>query len=276
MENCPTCHIFCSHFGFWEFLKYLLLKWNTMENKKEENVFSPKGFFMKLEWYELFATMKPKQFQTIMLNSYNYLLGNELLEMNQFELTIFEYAIKPVLVHNNKVYQEKCAHNARISKKGVEAKAAKKLKVETDLTQNNPMGNLSNPELPKDKSRNKEKDIIKSKEEFKTEIKSEDKVEIKVPAESSIIDKDFEVLNKFKELVKIDSRILEEKDDARFVSECKILAMDAGWYGFFQLVLKSSLVELPELIKIHKTSLDEYSIREIRKHHIFYLNKLLK
>ena len=92
-----------------------------MENKNEENAFSPKGFFMKLEWYELFTTMKPKQFQNVILNSYNYLLGNELLGMNQFESTIFEYAIKPVLVHNNKVYQEKCAHNARISKKGVEA-----------------------------------------------------------------------------------------------------------------------------------------------------------
>lgn len=247
-----------------------------MENKKDEILFNPKGFFMKLEWYELFATMKPKQFQNIILNSYNYMLGNELLGMNQFESTIFEYAIKPVLVHNNKVYQEKCAHNARISKKGVEAKAAKKLKVETDLTQNNPLGIIPNPDLPKDKPRVKEKEIIKNKEEIKNEIKSEDKVEIKVPVESSISDKDFEVLNKFKEIVKIDSRILEEKDDARFVSDCKMLALDAGWYGFFQLVLKSSLLELPELIKIHKTSLDEYSIREIRKHHIFYLNKLLK
>ena len=130
-----------------------------MENKNEENVFSPKGFFMKLEWYELFAAMKPKQFQNVILNSYNYLLGNELLGMNQFESTIFEYAIKPVLVHNNKVYQEKCAHNARISKKGVEAKAAKKLKDETDTTQNNPLGKTTNPELPKDKSITKEKDI---------------------------------------------------------------------------------------------------------------------
>ena len=84
------------------------------------------------------------------------------------------------------------------------------------------------------------------------------------------------VLEKFKELVKIDTRFLDEKDDIQYVNLCKILAEDTGWDGFFQIVLKSSLNELPELIKVHKTSLDEYSIKEIRKHHIFYLNKLIK
>ena len=224
-----------------------------MENKNEENAFSPKGFFMKLEWYELFTTMKPKQFQNVILNSYNYLLGNELLGMNQFESTIFEYAIKPVLVHNNKVYQEKCAHNARISKKGVEAKAAKKLKDETDTTQNNPLGKTTNPELPKDKSITKEKDISKSKDIIKLEGKSEAIVEDAVQIEASTID----------------------KEDFQYVNNCRILAQDAGWFGFFQLVLKSSIRELPELMKIHKSSLDEYSILEIRKHRIFYLKKLL-
>jgi hypothetical protein len=243
-----------------------------MENKNEETVFNPKGFFMKLEWYELFTTMKPKQLQNVILNSYNFLLGNELTGMNQFELTIFKYAIKPVLEHNNKVYQEKCAHNAKISKKGVEAKAAKKLEKETDITQNNPLGNLPNPELPKDISRTKEENIVISKDV----IKSVDTFEIKVPVESGKVDKEFKVLEKFKELVKIDTRFLDEKDDIQYVNLCKILAEDTGWDGFFQIVLKSSLNELPELIKVHKTSLDEYSIKEIRKHHIFYLNKLIK
>lgn len=243
-----------------------------MENKNEENVFSPKGFFMKLEWYELFATMKPKQLQNLMLNSYNFLLGNELLIMNQFESTIFEHVIKPVLLHNNKVYQEKCAHNARISRKGVEAKAAKKLKEETDTTQNNPLGKTTNPELPKDKTITKEKEIVKSKDE----IKSEDIIEIRVPVESSKVDKEYEVLDKFKELVKIDTSCLDENDDIQYVKNCKVLAKEAGWHGFFQIVLKSGLNELPELIKIYKTSLDEYSIKDIRKHHIFYLNKLVK
>ena len=246
-----------------------------MENKNEENAFSPKGFFMKLEWYELFTTMKPKQFQNVILNSYNYLLGNELLGMNQFESTIFEYAIKPVLVHNNKVYQEKCAHNARISKKGVEAKAAKKLKDETDTTQNNPLGKTTNPELPKDKSITKEKDIIKSKDVIKLEGKSEAIVEDAVQIEASTIDQDYIILDRFKELVKIDSNQLEDNEDFQYVNNCRILAQDAGWFGFFQLVLKSSIRELPELMKIHKSSLDEYSILEIRKHRIFYLKKLL-
>ena len=118
----------------------------------------------------------------------------------------------------------------------------------------------------------KEEDIVISKDA----IKSEDTFEIKVPVESGKVDKEFEVLEKFKELVKIDTRFLDENDDIQYVKLCKILAKDTGWDGFFQIVLKSSLNELPELIKIHKTSLDDYSIKEIRKHHIFYLNKLIK
>lgn len=228
-----------------------------MENKNEENLFSPKGFFMKLEWYELFATMKPKQFHNVMLNSYNFLLGNELLEMNQSESQVFMFIIKPVLEHNKKVYADKCAHNASISRKGVEAKAAKKLREEADATQNNPLGKTTNPELPKDKSITKEKDIVKSKVETRN------------------IDEDIIVLENFKELVKIDSNKLEDKEDLQYVNNCKILARDAGWFGFLQLVLKSNIKQLPEVMKIHKSSLDEYSILEIRKHRIFYLKKLL-
>ena len=96
-----------------------------MGNTNEENVKSPKGFYMKYEWYELFETMKPKQFHNVMMNSYNYLLGNELFKMNQSESQVFMFIIKPVLEHNKKVYADKCAHNASISRKGVEAKAAK-------------------------------------------------------------------------------------------------------------------------------------------------------
>ncbi len=246
-----------------------------MENKNEENLFSPKGFFMKLEWYELFATMKPKQFHNVMLNSYNFLLGNELLEMNQSESQVFMFIIKPVLEHNKKVYADKCAHNASISRKGVEAKAAKKLREEADATQNNPLGKTTNPELPKDKSITKEKDINKSKDVIKLDVKSEAIVEDAVQIEASSIDKDYIILDSFKELVKIDTSKLEDNEDFQYVNNCRILAQDAGWFGFFQLVLKSSIKELPELMKIHKSSLDEYSILEIRKHRIFYLKKLL-
>jgi hypothetical protein len=242
-----------------------------MENKNEENLFSPKGFFMKLEWYELFATMKPKQFHNVMLNSYNFLLGNELLEMNQSESQVFMFIIKPVLEHNKKVYADKCAHNASISRKGVEAKAAKKLREEADATQNNPLGKTTNPELPKDKSITKEKDIVKSKVETILEYKTEDEIQV----ETRNIDEDIIVLENFKEKVKIDSNKLEDKEDLQYVNNCKILARDAGWFGFLQLVLKSNIKQLPEVMKIHKSSLDEYSILEIRKHRIFYLKKLL-
>ena len=160
-------------------------------------------------------------------------------------------------------------------KKGVEAKAAKKLKDETDTTQNNPLGKTTNPELPKDKSITKEKDINKSKDEIKLEGKSESIVEDAVQIEASTIDEDFIILDSFKELVKIDSSQLEDNEDFQYVNNCRILAQDAGWFGFFKLVLKSSIKELPELMKIHKSSLDEYSILEIRKHRIFYLKKLL-
>jgi len=150
-----------------------------------------------------------------------------------------------------------------------------KLKDETDTTQNNPLGKTTNPELPKDKSITKEKDINKSKDEIKLEGKSESIVEDAVQIEASTIDEDFIILDSFKELVKIDSSQLEDNEDFQYVNNCRILAQDAGWFGFFKLVLKSSIKELPELMKIHKSSLDEYSILEIRKHRIFYLKKLL-
>jgi hypothetical protein len=244
-----------------------------MGNTNEENVKSPKGFYMKYEWYELFETMKPKQFHNVMMNSYNYLLGNELFKMNQSESQVFMFIIKPVLEYNKKVYQDKCTHNAKISRKGVEAKAEKKLMESTNKTQINPLGNTTNPELPKDKVISKEKDI--SKDEFKLNVKSENKVEDAVQVESSKIDEDFIILDSFKELVKIDISKLEDNEDFQYVNNCRILAQDAGWFGFFQLIFNSSIKELPELIKIHKSSLDEYSLLEIRKHRNFYIKKLL-
>ena len=246
-----------------------------MGNTNEENVKSPKGFYMKYEWYELFATMKPKQFHNVMMNSYNYLLGNELFKMNQSESQVFIFIIKPVLEYNKKVYQDKCTHNAKISRKGVEAKAEKKLMESTNKTQINPLGKTTNPELPKDKSITKEKDINKSKDVIKLDGKSESKVEDTVQIEASTIDEDFIILDSFKELVKIDSSQLEDNEDFQYVNNCRILAQDAGWFGFFQLIFKSSIKELPELIKIHKSSLDEYSLLEIRKHRNFYIKKLL-
>ena len=246
-----------------------------MGNTNEENVKSPKGFYMKYEWYELFATMKPKQFHNVMMNSYNYLLGNQLFKMNQSESQVFMFIIKPVLEYNKKVYQDKCTHNAKISRKGVEAKAEKKLMESTNKTQINPLGKTNNPELPKDKSITKEKDINKSKDVIKLDGKSESKVEDTVQIEASTIDEDFIILDSFKELVKIDSSKLEDNEDFQYVNNCRILAQDAGWFGFFQLIFKSSIKELPELIKIHKSSLDEYSLLEIRKHRNFYIKKLL-
>lgn len=118
----------------------------------------------------------------------------------------------------------------------------------------------------------KEENVVISKDVNKPE----DTFKIKVPVESGKVDEELKLLEKFKELVKIDTRLLDERDDIQYVNLCKILAKDAGWDGFFQIVLKSRLNELPEIIKIHKTSLDDYSIKEIRKHHIFYLNKLIK
>ena len=171
------------------------------------------------------------------------------------------------------MYQDKCTHNAKISRKGVEAKAEKKLMESTNKTQINPLGNITNPELPKDKVISKEKD--KGKDEFKLNVKSENKVEDVVQVESSKIDEDFIILDSFKELVKIDISKLEDNEDFQYVNNCRILAQDAGWFGFFQLIFNSSIKELPELIKIHKSSLDEYSLLEIRKHRNFYIKKLL-
>jgi hypothetical protein len=109
----------------------------------------------------------------------------------------------------------------------------------------------------------------------KLEFKIETKGDNNVFYLSGKIDEDFIILDSFKELVKIDISKLEDNEDFQYVNNCRILAQDAGWFGFFQLIFNSSIKKLPELIKIHKSSLDEYSLLEIRKHRNFYIKKLL-
>ena len=149
----------------------------------KETELKPKGILFKMDWDEMIMDLEDASVGKMIKNTYNFLNGRELIEMDKIETMLFKHTIRPVLEYNADKYKIQVEHNRRVAKTGGR-------KPKTELTQPNPMGLIETrnipsgsftiPENPKDKDRDKDKvkgiDIEKDKTSAREDINKMKKI----------------------------------------------------------------------------------------------------
>lgn len=237
-----------------------------MEKKTNDQI-KPKGFYVNLEWDESILDLDNVEAGQLFKNMFNYLLERELIETSKTVTVMSKMAVFPTLNFNVAKYQKTVERNRENGKKG----GRKGLLSDTEKpnqTQKNPVGYSGNPEEAKD--RVKEKDIDKEREI----VKENDKPKLR-PNES-IKESENETLKKFKKLVELDITRIIDREDKNYIIMAKTLVNELGWDNFFQIILGNDRKEATQLfLSLNLPDLEPMAL-EVRKHHLFFLNKLVK
>lgn len=256
-----------------------------MKESKNENELSPPNILIKLSWGNTIKLLNDKEKATILTNIYHYHTGEELKPMTKAAQLFFSNAIE-VFDYNIKNYRNKVEANRENGAKGGRPSASKSAAVLKNPT--NPDGLFENPNNLKDKEKDKpkEKDILKAK--LNDITKENDKVKAKNTFIESInennIGKDKSSINpelilkldKFKKIANLECDSIKDEVDRIFCIEVKELVNEIGWDQFFDLILSASYADAVEQIKKLGIKSMESSILDIRRHHNYFLNKLIK
>ena len=224
-----------------------------MENKNE---LKPKGIHFKMDWDEMIMDLEDASVGKMIKNTYNFVNNRELFEMDMMESKLFKHVIVPVLIYNNERYQDKVEHNRKVAKMGGR-------KPKTEETQTNPMGLIEThiipsgsfitPENPKDKDivkdkfRDKEKDIIKTRLE----------------------------IDKMKKLVEIDLNKITIEDEIKFSITVKELVRILGWTRFELLVFYTSVNEVKGLLTEYNKMVCLQGIIDVKERYSYYLDTII-
>lgn len=175
---------------------------------KEE--LKPKGFFLKMDWDELFNDLDDASVGKMIKNAYNYLNNREQIEMDKIESVLFKHTISPVLKFNVEKYNKQVEHNRSVAHLGgkpsnnnetqispVGINRSQNIPVGINETPINPSGLSTIPENPKDKERDKVKDREIEKERVRDTERENTKSRDK--ANSKITNKEKEALERVRE-----------------------------------------------------------------------------
>jgi len=241
-------------------IKFFKIKFMKQFNQSDE--IKPDNILIKLSWSKQLEFLSIEEKGIVLTNIYNYHLGEELLEMTIPAKMFFANAIE-VFEYNQDKYSKVVLHNREVGKKGGRPKQNVN-QLDITKTQKNPLGLLNNPNNPKDKGIDREKDRIIDID------KTIDKVEdIVIPRNKN---KEIDKLTRFKKLMELDN--IRELDDKNFISYVKILSEKIGWDKFNELILVAAFNNVPDLIIEFQLEEYEGAIFDIRQHHNYFLDKL--
>ncbi len=235
-----------------------------MKEKTIENGINPSNILLKLNWCTSIEMLNDKEKSSILTNIFRYHTGKDLVPMTKAASLFFSSATD-VFDYNIEKYKQKVEGNRINGRKG----GRPKIKNPSGLI-NNPDGFFENPENLKDKvidiGKEKDREIDKTIDKgiIIEKDKSNRNLDIKIKYQ------------KFKKIFEMDCDQLKQIDDKEFCANVKELVGLVGWTQFFNLILGSSLIDALEIINILGISNFESRIVEIRKHHNYFLEKLVK
>jgi hypothetical protein len=180
--------------------------------------------------------------------------------------TMFFTSVEEVMNYNQQRYQNTVDRNRNNGNKSKGRPSNSK----PSETQENPVGNVEYPENPKDKAIDKDSDKTKAKTNNKA-IENN-----KTTSSTRLNQKQEEILEiQLKQLTERDWEHIKDREDALFIQSCILLANEVSWERFIYMIKSANRDELKQLVELYNVSLLPEEILELRKHCVYYLNKLL-
>jgi hypothetical protein len=241
-----------------------MIKITIMRKEEFENDINPKNILLKLNWASSIEILNDKEKSSILTNIFRYHTGNDLVPMSKAANMFFSGA-RDVFDYNIEKYQQKVQDNRINGRKGGRPKIK---------NPNNPDGYFKNPENPKEK----DIDIFKDKGIDSNKLMDNTSTSININ-EKNKSNRNIEFTNNnngFKKIYEIEFDQLTEYDDKVFCANVKELVDRVGWEQFFYLISGTEINDAVE--QLDKLGFDklESSLINIRKHHNYFLNKLVK
>lgn len=233
-----------------------MIKITIMRKEEFENEINPKNILLKLNWAASIEILNDKEKSAVLTNIFRYHKGDDLVPMSK-AANLFFAGARDVFDYNIEKYQQKVQDNRINGRKGGRPKIK---------NPKNPDGFFNNPENPKEK----EIDRFKDNDKVIDTIKASDK--------SSITLNEIDKLNdeKYKKIYQIEFDQLTEYDDKVFCAHVKELVDQVGWEQFYYLISGTGLNDAVEQLDNLGLKKLEYSLINIRKHHTYFLKKLVK
>ena len=234
-----------------------------MKELKNTEEIKPDNILLKISWMRQIEFLTTEERGIVFTNIFNYHLDKELEEMTIPAKMFFTNAIE-VFEYNSEKYRDKVERNREVGKLGGRPKKQINNPLEIIETQNNPKGFIQNPDNPKDRDIDKDKD---------KNINRDNYIDINITRTRDIeIDKNKIIGFQKMMLRSIDS--FKDPEDIQIIRNIKIVIEKIGFDNFINLVLGATAKEFPELISSFNLSEFEIAIKDIRRNHIFYLEKL--
>jgi len=238
---------------------------------------NPAHILLKLSWKSSIEMLNDKERSTILTNIFRYHTGDELAPMTK-AATMFFASASDVFEYNTGKYQKKVIDNRINGQKGGRPKKENQDGLKNNP--NNPHGFSNNPENPKDKDRDKGIDRDKSIDrviEKDRDIVISKENPILISKENPLLKPDLNFkLEKFKKISELACQNFKDIEDKNFCAVVKELADEIGWLDFSKLILETTLDDALALAKTLGLINMDSSISDVRQHHIYYLNKLVK
>ena len=224
------------------------------------------GIYLKLDWDEMIMDLEDASVGKMIKNAYNHMKNRDMIEMDIMELKLFKHVIEPVLKFNIERYKEVCERNAKNSKLGVEKKRQNKIN-ETQVnqvvkieTQNNPSGNKDNPDYPKDR----DKDRVKEIEKDKLNSKEIDTIKNRSDVE------------KMKKILELDLKNITNEKEIDFCIKVKEAVRFLDWYRFKLLVFDTEDQDVEDLLNDFDKLYCLQGILDIKCLYPFILDSIIK
>jgi len=233
-----------------------------MKQFKNTEEIKPDNILIKASWNNQLEFLSLEERGIVFTNIFNYHLERQLEEMTIPAKMFFMNAVE-VFVYNTEKYKNKIERNREVGKLGGRPKKQINNQLVIPETQNNPKGFIQNTDNPKDIDIDKVIDKVIDKDKTRdivtdiTRIKEIDKTK----------------KTGFQKLVRISIDSLEDAEDIQVIRYIKILVEKIGFDQFINLVLGSSNSELEHLISSLNLGEYELALKDIRRNHIFYLQK---
>ena len=246
-----------------------------MKEIKNENDLTPQNILIKLSWGNTIKLLNDKEKATILTNIYHYHTGEELKPMTKAAQLFFSNAIE-VFDYNIKNYKIKVEANRANGAKG--GRPSNNMPVSVKKKPINPDGLFENPQNLKEKDKPKVNDITRENDKEKAKDTFIESINVNnIEIDKSAIHPELSLkLDKFKKIINFECDSIKDEVDQMFCIEVKELVNEIGWDQFLELILGSGYADAVELINKLGIKSMESSVLDIRRHHNYFLNKLIQ
>ena len=225
--------------------------------KKDNEEIKTPGFFVSLDWNKTIQKISNEEAGQLLKNMCNYALDQPLIETTDTVETICDLVVFKTIDINKNKYVEKCKVNAENGQLGGRPKGAKNKKPEK------PNGLIENPEKPKDKSKDINKDISNIILDSKSRDIENDKNRTRLE------------IDKMKKLVEIDVKNIINEDEVNFIINVKELVRILNWTRFELLIFYTNVKDVEGLLTEYDKLGCLQGILKIKEHYTYFLDKII-